>query len=129
ADAEVFSSSFFREFLQSIDVAGRSNATQSVFAKTSSWAIGGSTKVERIIFESLRTDVFRTYRRIGTDQNSLYHTSCARFNGARRGLHLAEQYNTGTERAFWAKTEIECENLLNGRVTIEQPPRIGEIVP
>jgi hypothetical protein len=105
AKSEGFSQKFFAEFLKQIDIQGREKPGESIFARSGAWAIGGSSKIERLIFESLRRDVFRAYLAAIAKSDSEYNLTCARFHGSREASQLARGVSPENDRSFWITTE------------------------
>jgi len=104
ATNESMSRVFFREFLRLIDQAGKQEPANSIFSRNAPWAVGGSTKIERIIFESLRRDVFKAYIELIENRDSEYSRVCSTFAGRFKAAELARQHER-TEQSFWVKTE------------------------
>ena len=108
-NSNIFDSAFFREFFTHIDVAGRIQPQQSEFSKTSRWAVGGSAKIERIIFEELRKNVLASYSEISQRTDSKYQIACNRFGGERAALRILGTLEPETRRTFWGQTETDWE--------------------
>jgi hypothetical protein len=110
ANANVFTNAFFRNFLVTIDPLGREDASKSIFARTSPWGVGGSTKIERTIFYSLRSDVFGAYSTLILDSASPYMIACTLFKGKQTAVKLCKSYTKETQQEFWSKTESDWMN-------------------
>lgn len=104
ASSNAHSKQFFAELLRDIDIDGRKNPSKSVFSNTSKWAVGGSGKVEKTIFEALRSNLFTAYLAAAKNQNSIYSETCSRFHGERQAARIAQNSEL-TSQQFWSQTE------------------------
>ena len=109
ATDSVLSPELFSQFLGEIDLEGRQNPRQSIFAKESAWGIGGSAVLERRIYEALRGKVFEAYRAMAGDPRCRYQEVCAGLNGHRLALKLAQNTTAEAEKDFWRKIEGMCD--------------------
>jgi len=112
ANTAILTSEFFAYFLKDIDTLGRNNGANSIFGKTSQWAIGGSAILERTIFDSLRANVFTSYIKLVNDDQSAYQAACVKFQGRKSAIRLAPQYPPEKQKEFWSRTEAEWEKSL-----------------
>jgi hypothetical protein len=110
SSSEILSPEFFATFFKRIDIEGRADATKSIFSKESIWSIGGSAVLERKIYESLRSCVYVAYREMATLPECQYQKVCTQFKGSKRGLLIAQEYTSETEKAFWKKIEFMCNS-------------------
>lgn len=113
AEAEIFDANFFRPFFRNIDSAGRASAAKSVFHRNSGWAVGGSSKIERLIFESFRRDIFATYKELLRDESSMYSLLCVRHNGPKTAAEIAERHESDVP--FWSETEARWQETFFAR--------------
>jgi hypothetical protein len=80
--------------------------------RDSGWAVGGSSKIERLIFESLRKDIFTTYKELLGDANSAYSLLCTRYNGSKTAAAIAERHESDVR--FWSETELRWQEAFSG---------------
>ena len=90
AAAQAMTPAFFAELLRTVAKEGRSKPTESMFSRESQWAVGGSAKVERVIFEALRSAVFEAYSAAVKNPSSAYSKLCDKFSGSRQAAALVE---------------------------------------
>jgi DGQHR domain-containing protein len=109
AASEVFSPEFFRLFLTEIDLEGRKQPARSIFARDSDWGIGGSTKVERRIYETLRANVFSSYSTVVERNEGIYGRAVERFRGRRQAIDILRA--SPNEEAFWTRTDAQWIDL------------------
>lgn len=117
AAAEILTEFFWRPFLSGFDPMGRSNPENSVFARGKEWSIGGSTIIERRIYDQMRHWIFGAYFRDARNENSPYSQAIARFNGPGRARALLNGLGDNDHIEFWAQTERQWLTLVG-------PPRI-----
>ncbi|HEV2437798.1 MAG TPA: DGQHR domain-containing protein [Verrucomicrobiae bacterium] len=116
ATAEALSPTFFAELLRKIDPEGRNQAQKSVFSRQAAWAVGGSAKIEKTIFEALRSQILSAYVEATANDKSEYSKLRTQFNGAGNAMELLKNTQPSAYAGFWFKTEIEWEKLIGKRV-------------
>lgn len=128
-----FPADFFKSFLVEVDLSTREAIRrqpaeqeriaqeQSIFSRSSAWAVGGSSKIERIIFEAIRQNVFTAYKQMVRDPRSNYNTLVSKYAGSRKASALID---TMAERAdeFWLQTErLWLSSFDQAQPTSSQP--------
>lgn len=99
----VFTPALWKLFFAGFDPDGQADPTKSIFHRKSEWAVGGSSKIERLIFLSLREKVLRNYQLIANAPESDYQALCSRLDGPKSGLQLAVAITDPSE--FWNSIE------------------------